>query len=87
MTDRQQYNVLLFNDDHTPMEFVVFVLQDFFDMDYDDACQLMLRIHHTGSAICATYSRQEVAEQKVADVLSFAGKHGHPLKCAAQEPH
>jgi ATP-dependent Clp protease adaptor protein ClpS len=81
MTDNQRYNVLLFNDENTPMEFVVWVLQDFFDMDFDDACKLMLHIHHNGSAICGTYSREE-AERKVEDVLFCAGEHKHPLKCA-----
>jgi ATP-dependent Clp protease adaptor protein ClpS len=86
MADPQRYKVLLFNDDVTPMEFVVRALQDFFDLDFDEACKLMLRVHHAGSAVCGTYAQQE-AEQKVADVLSFAGKHRHPLKCAAEKAH
>jgi ATP-dependent Clp protease adaptor protein ClpS len=84
MQNRLRYNVLLLNDDQTPMEFVVLVLERFVDMDYDDACRHMLCVHENGMAICGTYFRNE-AEQKVADVLSFAGEHKHPLKCTLEE--
>jgi hypothetical protein len=63
MPNRLSYNVLLLNDDETPMEFVVVVLERFFDMDYDDACRHMLCVHENGMAICGTYFREE-AEQK-----------------------
>ena len=84
MSDRQRYDVLLLNDDDTPMEFVVQVLQDVFEMNYDDACTLMLGIHHNGMGVCGIYGRQE-AEAKVAEVLALAGRHKHPLKCTLEE--
>jgi len=84
MQNRSSYNVLLLNDDETPMEFVVLALERFFDMDYDDACRHMLCLHENGVATCGTYFREE-AEQKAADVLLFAGEHKHPLKCTLEE--
>ena len=73
--------VFLMNDDFTPMEFVVHVLERFFDMDSETATHTMLRIHNEGAAECGFYPRQE-AEQKVAEVLAFAERHRHPLQCA-----
>ena len=73
--------VFLMNDDFTPMEFVVHVLERFFDMDSETATHTMLRIHNEGAAECGFYPRQE-AEQKVAEVLAFAERHCHPLQCA-----
>lgn len=84
MPNEPRYNVLLLNDDETPMEFVVLVLERFFDMDYDEACRHMLRVHGTGNAICGTYPHDE-AKKKVTDVLAFAGKHRHPLRCTLEE--
>jgi ATP-dependent Clp protease adaptor protein ClpS len=81
--------VFLMNDDFTPMEFVVQVLERFFGMDWETATQTMLRIHDQSSAECGFYPRQE-AEQKVADVLAFAERHRHPLQCAfemAKDPN
>jgi ATP-dependent Clp protease adaptor protein ClpS len=76
-------DVLLLNDNDTPMDFVVIVLEDFFGMRHDEAVTQMLVIHNGGSAICGTYRRDE-AEKKVADVLAFAAKHKHPLQCVLQ---
>ena len=77
-------NILLLNDDETPMDFVVWMLQYFFDLNFDDACKLMLRVHHEGKAICGSCEREE-AERRVSNILAFAAKHGHPLKCILEE--
>jgi ATP-dependent Clp protease adaptor protein ClpS len=77
-------NILLLNDDETPMDFVVWVLQYFFDLNFDEANKLMLRIHHEGKAVCGTCERDE-AERRVSNILAFASKHGHPLKCILEE--
>ena len=77
-------NLLLLNADVTPMDFVVTVLQDVFDLDFDDACKLMLRVHHEGKVVCGTYERKE-AETKVADILALASEYNHPLKCVLEE--
>jgi len=79
MPNVPRYDVLLLNDDHTPMDFVVGVLERFFGMPNHVAVAYMYRIHNGKKAICGTYSREE-AEKKVADVLAFAGKHKHPLQ-------
>ena len=76
--------VFLMNDDLTPMEFVVRVLERFFDMDFETAKRTMFRIHNEGTADCGFYPNQE-AERKVAEVLAFAVQHGHPLRCASEE--
>jgi ATP-dependent Clp protease adaptor protein ClpS len=75
--------VFLMNDDFTPMEFVVHVLERSFDMDSETAKRTMLRIHNEGAWECGFYPRQE-AEQKVAEVVAFAERHGHPLQCACE---
>jgi ATP-dependent Clp protease adaptor protein ClpS len=72
------------NDDFTPMEFVVRVLERFFDMDFATAERTMFLVHNEGAADCGFYPRQE-AERKVAEVLAFAVRHGHPLQCASKE--
>ena len=77
-------NILLLNDDETPMDFVVWVLQYFFDLDIHEATKLMLRIHHEGKAVCGSCEREE-AERRVSNILAFAAKHGHPLKCILEE--
>jgi ATP-dependent Clp protease adaptor protein ClpS len=77
-------NVVLLNDDETPMEFVVHVLQEFLDLDFDEATKLMLRVHHEGKAICGTCERDE-AETRAAAILALAGKHNHPLKYILEE--
>jgi ATP-dependent Clp protease adaptor protein ClpS len=77
------WTVLLLNDDHTPMEFVVHVIEQFFDMDRDRARQLMLRVHHEGVAECGIYPH-EIAQAKAAEVVDFAREHRHPLKCVIE---
>ena len=79
----QRCDVVLLNDDQTPMEFVVFVLERFFGMIRPEAQSQMLSIHYEGRAICGTYPYEE-AEKKVADVLAFAGEHKHPLQCVLE---
>ncbi|MDN5874170.1 MAG: ATP-dependent Clp protease adapter ClpS [Sinobacteraceae bacterium] len=72
------YRVVMLNDDYTPMEFVVQVLQQFFHHMRDKAVQIMLQVHQSGRAVAGVYSA-EVAETKVAQVNAFARKHQHPL--------
>ena len=77
------YRVMLLNDDVTPMEFVVHVLQRFFDLDRDSATRLMLRVHNEGIGVCGSYPRAE-ADKKVAEVLALAREHQHPLQCVLE---
>jgi ATP-dependent Clp protease adaptor protein ClpS len=79
----RMYKVILYNDDYTTMEFVIEVLERFFAMNRERAFQIMLKVHNEGSAPCGVYSR-DVAETKVAQVLSFATQHGHPLRCGTE---
>ncbi len=74
------YKVLLLNDDYTPMDFVVAVLQVVFVMPREQATQVMLRVHRDGHCVCGVYTR-EIAETKVKQVLKFAQEHQHPLQC------
>jgi len=74
------YKVVLLNDDYTPMEFVVEVLQRFFNKDREEAIRVMLAVHTKGKAGCGVYSR-DVAETKAAQVNDFSREHGHPLLC------
>jgi len=78
------YSVLLLNDDETPMEFVIHVMETFFDMDHDTAKQRMLLVHHQGIAQCGCYP-YELAKKKVADVVAFARQHNHPLRCTFEK--
>ena len=78
------YRVLLLNDDYTPMEFVVLVLQRFFRMDMEAATRVMLHVHQKGVGVCGTFS-YEVAETKVAQVMDFARQHQHPLQCTLEK--
>jgi ATP-dependent Clp protease adaptor protein ClpS len=80
----RMYKVLLFNDDYTTMDFVIEVLQRFFELNRERALQIMLKVHNEGSAVCGVYSR-DVAETKVARVTEFAKQHGHPLRCGMEE--
>lgn len=77
------YKVLLLNDDYTPMEFVVVILQRIFHKSREDATRIMLHVHQQGLAVCGIYTR-EVAETKVRQVLGFAEEHKHPLKCTLE---
>jgi ATP-dependent Clp protease adaptor protein ClpS len=74
----------LLNDDYTPMDFVVGVLQTVFAMNREKATQVMLQIHREGMGVCGTYTR-EVAAAKVDQVLSIARRHQHPLQCTMEE--
>src|SRR5437763_3154837 len=78
------YKVILLNDDYTPMDFVVVVLQTVFSMTREKATQVMLQVHREGMGVCGTYTR-EVAAAKVDQVLSIARKHQHPLQCTMEE--
>jgi ATP-dependent Clp protease adaptor protein ClpS len=78
------YKVLLLNDDYTPMEFVVLVLQRYFSMDLEDATRVMLQVHQQGVAVCGVFT-YEVAETKVTQVMDFARKHQHPLQCVMEK--
>ncbi|MFQ5488329.1 MAG: ATP-dependent Clp protease adapter ClpS [Gammaproteobacteria bacterium] len=77
------YKVLLLNDDYTPMDFVVHVLEDIFGMDYEKATQIMLQVHTRGVGICGVFTR-DIAETKVALVNQFARKNQHPLLCTME---
>lgn len=79
----QMYQVVMLNDDYTPMEFVVVVIQEFFGKDLEAATQIMLKIHLDGRGVCGVYSR-DVAATKVDQVLDAAAKAGHPLKCISE---
>ena len=78
------YKVMLLNDDFTPMDFVVTVLQRFFSMDREQATRVMLEVHRNGQGICGVFSR-DVAATKVEQVSSFAREHQHPLACVMEE--
>ncbi len=78
------YKVMLFNDDYTPMEFVVDVIQRFFRKSREQATQIMLQVHTTGIGVCGLYPR-DIAETKVSQVLTFAQEHQHPLQCGMEE--
>src|SRR2546423_15030670 len=75
-----RYQVVMLNDDYTPMEFVVMVLQEYFKRDLETATQIMLKIHHEGRGVCGVYSK-DVAATKVELVLAAARRGGHPLQC------
>jgi ATP-dependent Clp protease adaptor protein ClpS len=74
------YRVVMLNDDYTPMEFVVYVLQELFRHDAETATQIMLKIHHEGRGVCGVYTK-DVAATKVELVLAAARRAGHPLQC------
>ena len=79
----QMYQVVLLNDDYTPMEFVVMVIQEFFNKDRETATQIMLKIHLDGKGVCGVYSK-DVAATKVDQVTEAAKKSGHPLQCVSE---
>jgi ATP-dependent Clp protease adaptor protein ClpS len=78
------YKVLMLNDDYTPMEFVVHVLQNFFRMDMEEATRVMLHVHQRGVGVCGIFS-YEVAETKVNQVMDFARQNQHPLQCTLEK--
>ncbi len=77
------YKVVLLNDDYTPMEFVVYILQSFFGMEEQRAVKIMLNVHQSGRGVCGIFTR-EVAEMKVRDVLDCARRYQHPLQCTME---
>ncbi len=78
------YRVLMLNDDYTPMEFVVLVLQRFFRMNMEEATRVMLHVHQRGVGVCGVFS-YEVAETKVSQVIDFARQNQHPLQCTLEK--
>jgi len=78
------YKVLLLNDDFTPMDFVVLILQQFFHKDREQATRIMLQVHMQGHGVCGIYTK-DVAATKVEQVLHFARVHQHPLQCVMEE--
>jgi ATP-dependent Clp protease adaptor protein ClpS len=78
------YKVLLLNDDYTPMDFVVIVLQKFFAMSREQATRIMLKVHREGVGVCGVYPK-DIAVSKVDQVSDFARQHQHPLACVMEE--
>jgi len=78
------YKVLMLNDDYTPMEFVVHVLERFFNKDREEATRIMLHVHQRGVGICGVYT-YEVAETKVTQVMDLARQNQHPLQCTIEK--
>ncbi|MEZ5841149.1 MAG: ATP-dependent Clp protease adapter ClpS [Hyphomicrobiales bacterium] len=78
------YRVLLLNDDYTPMEFVIHVLERFFLKNREEATEIMLHVHHNGVGECGIYT-YEIAETKVTQVMDFARRHQHPLQCVMEK--
>ncbi len=78
------YKVILLNDDYTPMEFVIYVLQRFFQKSIEDATKIMLHVHQNGVGICGVFT-YEVAETKVTQVMDIAHQHDHPLQCTMEK--
>lgn len=78
------YNVILLNDDYTPMEFVVHILEKFFSMNRELATRIMLQVHYQGKGLCGTYTR-EIAETKVDQVNTYSQENHHPLLCTMEK--
>ncbi|CAM2179833.1 ATP-dependent Clp protease adapter ClpS [Paraburkholderia silviterrae] len=78
------YKVVLMNDDYTPMEFVVMVVQEYFNKDRETATQIMLKVHREGRGVCGVYTR-DIASTKVEQVVTHARQAGHPLQCVMEE--
>jgi ATP-dependent Clp protease adaptor protein ClpS len=78
------YKVLLLNDDYTPMEFVVHILEKIFNKNREQAVEIMLHVHRHGVGICGVFT-YDVAETKVAQVIEFARRHQHPLQCTMEK--
>ncbi|OEF03684.1 ATP-dependent Clp protease adapter ClpS [Vibrio crassostreae] len=78
------YNVVLNNDDYTPMDFVIEILERFFSLDIEKATEVMLKVHYEGKAICGTYSA-EIADTKVAQVTMYSKENEHPLLCTMEQ--
>jgi ATP-dependent Clp protease adaptor protein ClpS len=80
----QMYQVVMLNDDYTPMEFVIYVLERFFQKSREDATRIMLHVHQHGDGVCGVFT-YEVAETKVAQVVETARRHQHPLQCTMEK--
>jgi ATP-dependent Clp protease adaptor protein ClpS len=80
----KMYKVLLLNDDYTPMDFVITVLQQFFSLDTEQATRIMLKVHKEGRGACGVFPR-DIAATKVEQVSTFARQHQHPLACVMEE--
>ena len=80
----QMYQVVMLNDDYTPMDFVVIVIQQFFSHSREKATQIMLKVHREGAGVCGVYPR-DVAATKVDQVMAYARQHQHPLRCVMEE--
>jgi ATP-dependent Clp protease adaptor protein ClpS len=78
------FKVMLLNDDYTPMDFVVIVIQQFFSHSREKATQIMLKVHREGAGVCGVYPR-DVAATKVDQVMAYAHQHQHPLRCVMEE--
>ena len=78
------FKVILLNDDYTPMEFVVLILQRFFSLSHEAAMQIMFKVHKEGMGICGVYPKH-VATTKVEQLVSYSRKHQHPLQCVMEE--
>jgi ATP-dependent Clp protease adaptor protein ClpS len=78
------FKVMILNDDYTPMDFVVMVLQKFFSLNREKATQIMLKVHREGMGVCGVYVK-DVAATKVDQVRSYAKQHQHPLQCTMEE--
>ena len=78
------YKVLMLNDDYTPMEFVIMILERFFGMTHQESFDLMLTVHKKGLAVVGVFSH-EIAETKVTQVIDMAQKHSHPLQCTLEK--
>ena len=80
----KRYQVIMLNDDYTPMEFVIYVLERFFQKSREDATRIMLHVHQHGVGVCGVFT-YEVAETKVAQVIETARRHQHPLQCTMEK--
>lgn len=78
------YKVMLLNDDFTPMDFVVTVIQKFFGLDREQATRIMLKVHREGVGVCGVFPR-DIAATKVEQVIAYARQHQHPLACVMEE--
>jgi ATP-dependent Clp protease adaptor protein ClpS len=78
------YKVIMLNDDYTPMEFVIMILERFFNKTHDEATQIMLHVHQKGVGVCGVFT-YEVAETKVTQVMDMAREHQHPLQCTLEK--
>ena len=78
------YKVLMLNDEYTPMEFVIYVLESFFSMSHDEATQVMLHVHQKGVGVCGVFT-YEIAETKVNQTMDLAQKNEHPLQCTIEK--